>query len=125
MNINIKVIPLDEMRYRTVGDYWLDKKGVYQVRTVRLSDWRYEFLIIFHELFELAWVLYNKVEIKDIDEFDIEYEKKRRDGDVSEPGDSPRAPYYQGHQWATVLEKVAAAFLGVKWRKYESEVESL
>lgn len=125
MNINIKVIPHKQQRYPTCGDYWLDKKGVYQVRISKMSDWRYEFLITFHELFELAWVIFKKVPLRRIDEFDIEFEKRRVKGNTDEPGDDPEAPYYEGHQWATVLEKIAAGFLGVSWARYDKEVTKL
>lgn len=125
MNLDLRIIPHNTQRYETVGDYWMDEKEIYQVRISKMSDWRYEFLVAFHEIFELAWVIWKKVDIKDIDKFDRAYEENRKEGDVSEPGDDTKAPYYQGHQWATVLEKIAAAFLGVNWKKYDSEVINL
>jgi hypothetical protein len=41
MRINIEVIPHEQQRYPTVGDYWMED-GVQQVRISGLPDWRYE-----------------------------------------------------------------------------------
>ena len=124
--INYKVIPHSEQRYDTCGDYWLDENGIYQIRVSKMSDWRYEFLVFFHECLELAWVIFNKISLADIDAFDIEYENNRAPDDIkSEPGDDPKAPYHAGHQYASMCEHIAATVLGVKWDAYDSEVMHL
>lgn len=123
--INVKVIPHDEQRYETCGDWWYDRNNVWQIRVSRLSDWRYEFLIAFHEILEMAWCHHFGISLESVDQFDIDYEEARVEGDNSEPGDDRRAPYYLGHQAASVAERIAALTLGVVWGDYEAEVNNL
>jgi hypothetical protein len=42
---------------------------------------------------------------------------------VSEPGDDPRAPYYREHQFASGMERLMAAELGIDWQQYMGLVE--
>jgi hypothetical protein len=60
----------------------------------------------------------------DVDRFDMAYEKHRKAGDVSEPGDDPAAPYHAQHVAATWFEMRLAEKLGVDWDKYGAEVAS-
>jgi len=122
-SIHFKTIPHSEQRYPTCGDYWLEGE-TYEIRVSKMSDWRYEFLVLFHELLELAWVIYNKVPIEEIDSFDQNFEKNRVNKE-DEPGDNTDAPYYWGHQYATICEKIAAHILRVDWNIYENEINSL
>ena len=119
--IEIKVIPHSEQRYDTVGDWFLDGEG-WHIRVSQLGDWRFHFLVAFHELLELAWCTWNGVKQADVDAFDIAYEAARKPGDFSEPGDDPCAPYRVGHQFATMVEMFAAVALGVSWGAYEDAI---
>jgi hypothetical protein len=56
-----------------------------------------------------------------VDKFDKAYEAHRKQGDDSEPGDDPKAPYYQ---IATGIERTLAVELGVDWSVYDREVSS-
>lgn len=122
--IDIQFVPAEQMRYSTCGDYQ-EFHDHYKISIVKMDDWRYEFLILFHELLELAWVLWKGVNIDDIDAFDMQYEKDRQPGDDSEPGDDRNAPYHEGHVWATVCERIAAKVLHVRWSQYEDAVLAL
>jgi len=51
------------------------------------------------------------------------YERNRREGDLGEPGDDPRAPYYREHQFASGMERLMAAELGVDWQQYTGMAE--
>jgi hypothetical protein len=124
MMIEIKTIPHNQQRYDTVGDWWWDSDG-WHIRISDLPDWRYVFLIAFHELLEMAWCSQNDVAQVDVDAFDIEYENSRGPGNLSEPGDAPDAPYHLGHQFATAAERLAAAVLGVDWTQYETAIYAL
>lgn len=123
--INFRAIPHEEQRYPTVGDWWIDEEGIWQVRVSKMSDWRYEFLVFFHEILELAWCEVNGISQADVDAFDIEYENNREEGNTSEPGDDSKAPYRIGHYSATLVEKMACVILGCDWKEYEHEVNSL
>jgi hypothetical protein len=85
----------------------------------------YAFLVAIHELVEV-W-LCNKRGITDeaVSAFDIEYEKNRPEGDESEPGNHPDAPYRKEHFFATNIERMIALELGLDWEKYSKAVMSL
>ena len=126
LNIEIKTIPHDQQRYPTVGDYWIDpKSGKLQIMVSEMGDWRYEALVAFHELAEYLQITHQDISIEEIDRFDIDYEASRGEGDFSEPGDSPLAPYHKAHLVATDLESVLAMRLGVDWAEYDKRVCSL
>lgn len=48
-----------------------------------------------------------------------------RDWRQREPGDDPEAPYFEGHQFATKIEKQIARELGVEWKVYEAAITAL
>ena len=125
MNINIKTIPNSEQRYQTCGDWWFDPEGNIEIRVSKMSDWRYEFLVGLHELVEVALCKYSGVTQQEVDDFDIVFEKNRSEGNTDEPGDDSEAPYRIQHGIATGVERIAAAFLGVDWNKYDLEVATL
>jgi hypothetical protein len=118
----MKVIPHAEQRYATVGDWYFTKAGNLQIRVSRLSDPRYETLVAVHELVEAVLCKEAGVSQQAVDAFDMAYERNRKSGDVSEPGDDPRAPYHHQHQAASWFEKALAEKLGVDWAAYEREV---
>ena len=126
MRINIETIPHENQRYPTVGDYWEDGDQVEQVRVSELPDWRYEALVAVHELIELILSKHRGIAEEAISEFDIAFEQSREHGQVlGEPGDDPRAPYRKEHFFATNLERLLAAELGVDWFAYERLVDGL
>lgn len=125
MRINIEVIPHEQQRYPTVGDYWLED-GIQQVRVSKLADWRYEILVAIHEIVELAVTRHRGISEHRISEFDIEFERMRESRQRSgEPGDHPDSPYRREHFFATNIERLLAAELEVDWFEYENYVDSL
>lgn len=133
MLIDFQVIPHEEHRYPTVGDYFEDGDTIH-FRVSQLSDRRYEWLVFLHELIEYLLCAWRGVGLPEIDAFDIAYENRRAAGGLvapcgcpmrDEPGDDKCAPYYFAHQSATIVERVLAALWGVSWAAYEEEIESL
>jgi hypothetical protein len=127
--IEISFIPHDKQRYPTVGDWRLvhglgDEK-ILSITVSELSDWRYEALVAVHELVEVLQCQNDGVSQEAVDQFDMEYEKNRPEGDESEPGDDPKAPYKKQHFFATNVEALLSDKLGVDWKPYEKEVQSL
>lgn len=125
MNVNIQVIPHDQQRYETCGDWFFDTDGTLQIRVSKLSDWRREMLIAVHELAEVLMCKNDGISAESVDRFDMDFEKDRHPDDDSEPGDSPDAPYVNQHCIATGIERILAAELGVNWRNYENELGDL
>lgn len=131
MIIDFQVIPHRKQRYPTVGDYFR-KKGRWFFRISKMQDQRYSVLVFLHEVIEFLLCRTLGISMKEIDRFDIEYEKLRPKGITpcgcnprEEPGDDPHAPYFKAHQVATQCEKIIAESLGVRWSDYEGTIESL
>lgn len=125
MNVNIKIIPHDQQRYPTVGDWWLDQNGDLQIRVSKLSDPRREHLIAFHEYAEFLMCQEAGITAKMVDDFDTKYEADRHPDNEDEPGDDPSAPYVKQHCIATGFERMLAGELGVCWKEYEEELSAL
>jgi hypothetical protein len=126
MDFETKVIKHQEQRYNTVGDWY---PNIPQTKMfIRVSDMKnqdYNFLVMFHEIIESYLCHRRKISEPKITEFDVKYEAKRPAGDTSEPGDDPEAPYRKEHFFATSLERLMAAELGVDWGKYDEAVQDL
>lgn len=125
MNIKIEVIPHDQQRYPTVGDWFFEPNGDLTIKVSKMSDARFEALVAVHELVEVLICQHDGVTQEQVDAFDMEYERTRPEGDDSEPGDSVYAPYGKQHCIATAVERLLAAELGVSWKVYDDEVMSL
>lgn len=129
MNIIIKTISHKEQVYETVGDWRFDDKGNLNIFVSEMGDWKKELLVALHELVEVALCKDRGIKQKDVDSFDIEFEKVRAvyPGIIGnqEPGDMISAPYHKEHVLATSIEKYVASELGVNWQEYEEVVQSL
>jgi hypothetical protein len=119
-NINAHIIPHKRQRYETSGDYF--KKGGELCFRISKTKADYEFLVLIHELTEYYLTQRNKISLESIDRFDMEFEKNRQPGDISEPGDDPTAPYFKEHQFATMVERLVAAQLEISWKDYEKHM---
>jgi len=122
--IVIDVIPHEDQRYPTVGD-WIEIADGLQIYVSKMSDPRYEELVLVHELVEAILCRRRGISQEAVDKFDLSFESNRPDGDLSEPGDDPTAPYRDEHRFATAVERLLAQELGVDWIAYETEVEHL
>lgn len=119
--IIFEVIPHKKQRYPTCGDYF-KKNGKLNIKVSKMS-FKYELLVLVHELIEWSLIEEKGISINSIDDFDILFEEKRTDN--SEPGNDPDAPYYEEHQFATSIEKLLAKKLRVNWTEYDKYVNSL
>lgn len=144
MKIIIETIPHSEQRYPTVGDWYYTEEpkfienndgtgtreptGIEQVLHIKVSkmeNWRYEALVAIHELAEVLMCKFAGVTQEQVDMYDMEFEKNRKPGDVSEPGDYVAAPYFKQHGVASGIERIIGAELGVDWNNYADAVEAL
>lgn len=116
----IKTIPHSEQRYNTVGDYFVEPDvKTLNVCVSNLNNWKYEALVSVHELVEMILCEARSIKDADITQFD-----KAFSGD-GEPGDAPDAPYRKEHFFATSIERLLAAELGVDWLKYGEAIDCL
>jgi len=146
MKILIETIPHSSQRYDTCGDWTVSPEGNWHIQVSQLHNWRREVLVAIHELVEMTLCRDKGITTKEVDDFDIHYQRKLehlaqcnngtvcRDADhaqlrdetsAEEPGDCPDAPYYIQHQIATVVERLLAAQMGVDWLAYEDQVNNL
>lgn len=123
--ITIQVIPHKDQDYPTVGNYTEIDEDCTDFDISKLPDWRMESLVAVHEMIEYILVKHRGINISDIDKFDKSFEKKRKKGNTDEPGDDKKAPYFKEHQFATKIERMLAAQLGVKWSAYNKLVNEL
>jgi len=88
----------------------------------------FEFLVAFHEMIEACLCRKRGITDEQVTAFDAMYEKERArglHGPDDEDGDDERAPYKYEHAFATLLEKMMAAQLGVDWKQYEAAISAL
>ena len=128
MEIHIKTVPYDTMRYSTCGDYFYDQDGVLQIRVVELGNDKYETMIAIHELVEERLTKWKGIPEQQITDFDLFYEMRRKQGLVtedSEPGFDNSSPYQKEHTLATGIEMMLCAYAGLSWFDYEQQINSL
>lgn len=125
MNILIKTIPHEMQRYETVGDWVFDGEGNITIFVSDMGDWKKEMLVAFHEIVEVLICKKRGITQEIVDDFDMKFEQNRKFGDLSEPGDSPEAPYRREHFFATNVERLLSAELGVNWSLYDQTINEL
>lgn len=126
LKYNVQTIPHAAMRYETCGDWITSRAG--SIGAVFISDLGnedYEFLVGIHEQIEAYLCGKRGISEGKVTAFDVAYENERQEGDDSEPGDDPKAPYFKEHQFATKIERLIAEELGVDWTAYEKAICNL
>jgi hypothetical protein len=119
-SVGIFFIVPKNMRYRTVGDWFLNVPRDYLVIQVTdTGNWKYNVLVAVHELIEAILCLHDGVTEKQVNKFDLEHQ------DDDDPGTHPKAPYHKQHLIAMGIEMTLAALLGVKWRVYEETLDRI
>lgn len=117
-----------ECRNEQAGDWKFDNDEnpkELTVNSVDLGDWRYNFLVQFHETIESLLCHHRGITDEAVSAFDEMFEKERAQGlhgETDEDGDDPRAPYRKEHFCATNIERQLAAELGVDWKQYEEAI---
>ena len=132
MKILIETIAHPNQRYDTCGDWTVSPEGNWYIKESSLHNWKQEILIAIHELVEMTLCRAKGITAKEVDDFDLKYEKGffvgtvwHGGGQAGEPGDDPEAPYYEQHQIASVVERLVAIKMGVDWLAYSDQVDNL
>ena len=121
MRITIEIIRHEDQRYPTCGDWLWPNEHNLLIRVSDMGDWRKEAAVAVHELVEAILCKADGVAEDAVDAFDMSAEGKM----CEEPGDSPHAPYHRQHCFATGIERILIAALGVSWAEYDAAVEAL
>ncbi|QQG48181.1 MAG: hypothetical protein HY247_05340 [archaeon] len=126
MEFTISQVPHKKQRYETVGD-WIPGKPA-EIRVSKMKDQRYVFLVALHEMIEYELCKMNGISDREVVAFDVNFESERRRNlhpMDAEPGNDPRAPYREEHDFATMIEMMVAQKLGVSWSAYGKAVLAL
>lgn len=125
--ISIEVIPHNDQRYETCGDWIYGSEGL----KIRISETnpKYEFLVAVHELIEALLCNFKDIKEQDVTDFDMDFERMRDHsprivGD-DEPGDNENAPYHHEHQMASRVERWIGDSIGIDWNEYEKIINNL
>jgi hypothetical protein len=117
MIIHIETIPHERQRYSTCGDYF-DDHGI-QIRVSEMSM-ASMIAVIVHELIEALLCMYRRIPFDEIDQWDMRFKGE------GEPGDDPFAPYYDEHEFATLIERLMLRELGsITWQEHEENIAAL
>ena len=115
MKITLEVIPHEQQRLGAAGDWWFEPNGDLQVRVSDLGDWRYNFLVLRHEMDEAILCQHNGVTTAMVDE-DQANESPTDDPDSF--SGYPGARYQNQHNDALAAEWVMSQLLNVDWVLY-------
>lgn len=118
MHVEIRSVPHADQRYDTLGDWYMGWRA-FQIVVSRHADWRVIACLAIHELVEALACRYAGVGEQTVDKFDKGFEG------ADEPGDDPRAPYYEQHQLATAIEIQMVHSLGMTWNYYCEKCEEI
>lgn len=114
---DIGVIPAEEMRYPTVGDWYKGDDGRLLIRVSAMNDWRAEACVAVHELVEALICKGQGLTSEDIDRYDAEHEESGDEPDI------PGSPYRRAHYVAYLVEMLLAKELGVDWTEYGKQLD--
>lgn len=118
-------LPHEDQRYETCGDWRLADDGSIEILVSYMGDEKFVHLVAVHELVEVILCHYRGIGDVEVTAFDEAYEASRKEGDESEPGDDPKAPYAAEHSAATGVERLLASMLGVSWSQYDKAINAL
>ena len=127
--ITLELVPHGSQRYNTVGDWYMDPTDPYHL-IIKGSEFPagwWQWAVPLHELAEALTCLALGVEPESVDAFDMAFEDDpKRSTKYDEPGDDPRAPYHNQHQFAHKIERqFLETMLHGDWDKYERGLERL
>lgn len=120
-----RAIPHSDQRYLTCGDWIQNPDGSTTILVSKTGNDDTDFLVALHELVEERLCKKAGITQQEVDDFDIEFEANRSEGDESEPGASAAAPYRFQHFTAEIVERIVAQALGVDWVEHESRISKL
>ena len=102
--INIMFIPIGCMRpqYRDGYDYWVDERGILQIRIAEFENPDFTLYWAIHELLEFWRCTKKGVTLKAIEDFDaIAFAKG-----IDDPGSEPDAPYRKEHMQSLLIQDI-------------------
>jgi hypothetical protein len=127
LKILLYSLPAEKVRNKQAGDWRYSDEEVEAI-SAKMGNEDFEFLVQFHEMIEAVLCRKRCITDEQVTAFDAQFEIEREQGihgPNEENGDDQFAPYRFEHAFATLLEKMMAAQLGVDWSAYEAAIEAL
>jgi hypothetical protein len=119
MKIIMSIIPQNQQRYDTVGDYWEDENGDLHIVASDLGDVRYSYGVLLHEFVEFILCKHRGISEPSIMAFDLKHL------DDEDPGFLKDAPYHKEHVFADAMERLFGQQLGVSAREVDAAIDEL
>lgn len=126
--LNIRLIEQPEHRFTTIGDWWENPDGTFEVRVTRMNNIKHTMMVLLHEISEWAICQATGVSTKLCDEFDALWEDEIDRGlhaVEEEAGFDVRCPYRAGHIFGCGVEHIMCVVLNASWEAYEAECNEL
>lgn len=114
--IEVEFVPLQEMRYESLGDYFY-KHGVLHFKIADTGNPLYNKIILIHEMIEQTLTEAKGIKEEQILKYDLEFEALRKAGKVGEndePGEGKGSPYRREHVLSEIVERLMLNHLGQK-----------
>jgi hypothetical protein len=121
--IIIDVIDHIGQRYDTVGDWFFMNDRELHIKASRIPndpDNEKSLAIAIHELVEALLCRAHGVSQKEVDNFDLKWTPHK--DSLNELGDDPDSPYHLEHGYATSVERLIIAAMGLNWTEYERSI---
>jgi hypothetical protein len=120
MKIVISVIPHNEQRYNTVGDWQFALNGDLLINVSDLGNDYYNYLVARHEMDEAILCRRFHVDEEEVTKYDLANPDTAGNDTLSDNLDSP---YFDYHNDALASEWQFGRLLGVDWADYTLAVE--
>lgn len=114
--ISVKFINPEDQKYDTDGDYY-EKKNKWEAYISKMTDWRFAYACMLHELIEMGLTKARGVNWDAITEYDKDHPEE------VEPGLDKEAPYHKEHMDATNIERQMIKLFGLKWDDYQKSFD--
>jgi hypothetical protein len=113
--IILEVIPHEQQRLDALGDWFFTQEGNLTVRVSDLGDWRYNFLVLRHEMDEAILCMHNGITTEMVDE---DQAKLLPTDDPDSYSGFPGARLQNQHNDALAAEWQMSRLLSVNWESY-------
>jgi hypothetical protein len=124
--VKLMIVPVREMRYRTLGDWQITPANpeielpeLIHVFVANLGDDRFNFLVAIHELIEAFLCKQAGITQQVVDAWDLTHLES------DDPGSAKDCPYMYQHHVATKVELLVMCAANISLVEYESKIKEV
>lgn len=118
MKITLEVIPHKDQRLGAIGDWYFTSENDLVIHCSDLGDWRYNFLVLRHEMDEAMLCRHVGITTEMVDARCRESKRLHRKSDPDSFSGYPGAVHQIYHNDALAAEWIMSRLLGVDWVAY-------